>query len=254
MIKVEDLSYSIDSKPIIKDIAFTLSPNSFTGVVGPNGSGKSTLLKNIYRTLKGRGKIYIKDRELKAFSARELAREIAVVSQHSGTDFDFTVEDLVTMGRYPYKGFMREYDSEDRSRVDEVLSHMGLLPLRKRGFSNLSGGEQQRALIARALVQEADIIILDEPTNHLDITYQLQIMEILKKLNVTVVAAIHDMNIAALYCDSIVALKDGLIHSMGTTDEVFTEDFFREVFSLQVNLVKNPVTAKNSIIYLGAHA
>ncbi len=250
MLAVKDLSYGIEDKTIIEDMSFRVREGSFIGIVGPNGSGKSTLLKNIYKAVEGEGDIHLKGRKLRAVSSRELAREMAVVSQHGSSDFDFTVKEMVMMGRYPHKGLFKTYDGQDRKIVEGALKSLGLFEMGDRKFFTLSGGERQRALIARALAQEADIIVLDEPTNHLDIKYQLQIMEILKRLEITVVAAVHDMNIASLYCDEVIAIKDGRIWGAGRIEEVLSEDFFREVFEVEVEIQKNPQTRRLSIIYL----
>lgn len=250
MLRVEKLSYEIDENTIIEDISFKVKEGSFIGVVGPNGSGKSTLLKNIYKAVEGRGDIHLKGRRLKAVSSRELAKEMAVVSQHGSSDFDFTVKEMVRMGRYPHKGIFKSYDKRDGEIVKEALVSLGLEGMSHRKFFTLSGGERQRVLIARALAQEADIIVLDEPTNHLDIRYQLQIMEILKGLDITVVAAVHDMNIASLYCDEVIALKGGKVWAAGETERVFSEEFFKEVFQVEVEIQKNIQTNRLSIVYL----
>lgn len=250
MLTVKNLSYGVEDKIIIENMSFQVKEGSFVGVVGPNGSGKSTLLKNIYKAIEGDGDIHLKGRRLRAVSSRELAREMAVVSQHGSSDFDFTVKEMVTMGRYPHKGIFRSYDGRDRQIVDEALKSLGLLEMVERKFFTLSGGERQRVLIARALAQEADIIVLDEPTNHLDIRYQLQIMEILKGLDITVVAAVHDMNIASLYCDEVVALKEGKIWGVGETGEIFSKSFFKEVFQVEVEIQRNPQTNRLSVVYL----
>ena len=250
MLTARNLSYGVEDKIIIENISFKVKEGSFIGVVGPNGSGKSTLLKNIYKAVEGKGDIHLKGRKLKAVSNRELAMEMAVVSQHGSSDFDFTVNEMVITGRYPHKGIFKTYDERDRKIVKDAIVNLGLEGMSDRKFFTLSGGERQRVLIARALAQEADIIVLDEPTNHLDIRYQLQIMEILKRLNVTVVAAVHDMNIASLYCDEIIALKDGRIWAAGETEKVLSETFFKEVFQVEVEIQKNTQTNRLSIIYL----
>lgn len=250
MLKIKNLSYEIEEKNLIENISFGVEEGKFVGIVGPNGSGKSTLLKNIYRSLKGDGKIDLKGRCLKVISSKELAKEMAVVSQHGGSEFNFTVCEMVTMGRYPHKGFLGSYNGEDREIANRAIEKVGLKKHRSRTFLSLSGGERQRALIARALAQEADIIILDEPTNHLDIRYQLQIMEILKSLSITVIAAVHDMNIASLYCDEIIALKDGKLWGKGVPEDVFTREFFFDVFSVKTEILKHSVTQRLSITYL----
>lgn len=250
MIKVENLDYSVDDNLILKDISLNIKKGKFTGIVGPNGSGKSSLLKNIYKAVNGDGNIIFKGKHLNTVSIKELAREMAVVSQHGGSEFDFTVEEMVTMGRYPHKGIFKGYNNKDKEIVLTSLKKVGLINIKDRSFFTLSGGERQRVLIARALAQQADIIILDEPTNHLDISYQLEIMETLKSLGITVVAAIHDMNIAALYCDDLIALKDGKIWSTGKIEDIFSETFFREVFSVETEINKNLKTNKMAITYI----
>lgn len=250
MLRIKNLSYEIEEKNLIEDISFHVEKGKFIGIVGPNGSGKSTLLKNIYRTLKGEGKIDLKGRCLKVISSKELARDMAVVSQHGGSEFDFSVCEMVTMGRYPHKSFLGSYNGEDRKIVNGAIEKLGLKEYKDRAFLSLSGGERQRALIARALAQKADIIILDEPTNHLDIRYQLQIMAILKSLPITVVAAVHDMNIASLYCDEIIALKDGKLWDKGSAEKVFSREFFRDVFNVETEISRNISTQKLSITYL----
>ncbi len=250
MLRIKDLTYEIEERNLIENISFHVEKEKFVGVVGPNGSGKSTLLKNIYRTLKGEGKINLKGRCLKVISSKELAKEMAVVSQHGGSEFNFTVCEMVTMGRYPHKNFLGSYNKKDREIVNRAIEKLGLKQYKDRAFLSLSGGERQRVLIARALAQEADIIVLDEPTNHLDIRYQLQIMEILKSLSITVVAAVHDMNIASLYCDEIIALKDGKLWGAGVPEDIFTQEFFYDVFSVKTEISKNLSTQKLSITYL----
>lgn len=250
MIRIERLNYETEGTLILDGISAFIKKGRFTGVIGPNGSGKSTLLKNIYKAIEGTGEINFKEKKLKTISIRELAKQMAVVSQHGSSDFDLTVEEIVTMGRYPHKGILKGYNQMDRKIVSDTLSKMDLGDLSTRGFMSLSGGERQRVLIARALTQEAEVIVLDEPTNHLDIKYQLQIMEILKGLGITVVAAVHDMNIAALYCDDLIALKDGRIRAAGKTEKVFSEKFFKDIFSIDVEISRNPRTNRMSIIYL----
>ena len=167
-IQVKNLRFSIDNKEILKDISFDIPKGSFVGIIGPNGSGKSTLLKNIYRLYKpSSGKIILDNKDLSKMKDKECAKEIAVLAQESNSQFDFTVEQIVKMGRYPYKSVIEDYSKDDLKLVLEMLKKVGFDDYSYRSFSNLSGGEKQRALIARALVQNTDFLILDEPTNHL---------------------------------------------------------------------------------------
>lgn len=250
-LKIEGLEYKIGKQKILKGIDLEIPKGKFVGIIGPNGSGKSTLLKNIYRVYKpNKGKIYIDSKEINEMKSKEIAKELAILAQESSTQFDFTVEDVVKMGRYPYKSMFEDYSKEDIKLVDEMIKRVGLEKYKDRNFNTLSGGEKQRAFIARALVQDTDFIILDEPTNHLDITYQIQLMDIIKDLNVTVFAALHDMNISAMYCDYIIVMKQGEILKSGTVDEIFTSETIKEVFGVDSYISENPVNGRKQIFYI----
>ena len=211
-VKVKNLGFNIDKKEILKDVSFEVPKGSFVGIIGPNGSGKSTLLKNIYRLYKpSSGSITLDNKDLLKMKDKDCAKEIAVLAQESNSQFDFTVEQIVKMGRYPYKSVFEDYSKNDIQMVKDMLEKVGLNNYSHRSFSNLSGGEKQRTLIARALVQNTDFLILDEPTNHLDIGYQIQLMDLIKSLNITTLSAIHDMNLASMYCDYLIVMKDGEI-------------------------------------------
>ncbi|WP_066873908.1 ABC transporter ATP-binding protein [Clostridium mediterraneense] len=250
-LKIEGLEYEIGKQKILKGIDLEIPKGKFVGIIGPNGSGKSTLLKNIYRVYKpNKGKIYIDGKEINEMKSKEIAKELAILAQESSTQFDFTVEDVVKMGRYPYKSMFEDYSKEDIKLVDGMIKRVGLEKYKDRNFNTLSGGEKQRAFIARALVQDTDFIILDEPTNHLDITYQIQLMDIIKDLNVTVFAALHDMNISAMYCDYIIVMKQGEILKSGTVDEIFTSETIKEVFGVDSYISENPVNGRKQIFYI----
>ena len=222
-LQVKNLNFSIDKKDILKDISFDIPKGSFVGIIGPNGSGKSTILKNIYRLYKpDNGKLILDNKDLSTMKDKECAKEIAVLAQESNSQFDFTVEQIVKMGRYPYKSVFEDYSKKDIDMVNNMLKRVGLDNYSDRSFSKLSGGEKQRTLIARALVQDTDFLILDEPTNHLDIGYQIQLMDLVKSLNITTLSAIHDMNIASMYCDYLIVMKDGKIRKCGKVEEVIT--------------------------------
>lgn len=246
-IQVKNLRFSIDNKEILKDISFDIPKGSFVGIIGPNGSGKSTLLKNIYRLYKpSSGKIILDNKDLSKMKDKECAKEIAVLAQESNSQFDFTVEQIVKMGRYPYKSVIEDYSKDDLKMVLEMLKKVGLDDYSYRSFSNLSGGEKQRALIARALVQNTDFLILDEPTNHLDIGYQIQLMDLVKSMNITTLSAIHDMNIASMYCDYLIVMKDGQIKKFGNVEEVITSETLKEIFGVNAYVGKNPITPRQS--------
>lgn len=253
-LNVKNISFSIDGKTILKDISFEVKNGSFVGVIGPNGSGKSTLLKNIYRIYRpDNGEITIDNKSLAKMKDKDCAKEIAVLAQESNTQFDFTVEQIVKMGRYPYKSVFQDYSKEDLEMVKRMLHRVGLTDYANRSFSNLSGGEKQRTLIARALVQNTDFLILDEPTNHLDIGYQIQLMDLVKSLGITTLSAIHDMNIAAMYCDYLIVMKDGQIVDSGTVEEVITSQMLKEIFGVNSYVGKNPINNKLQVSYMHVH-
>ena len=218
-ILAEAVKLFIGNKEILKGLDFHLKPKEFLGIIGPNGSGKSMFLKCLYRVQKPTaGTITLNGRALDEMSHRESAQQISVVAQHNFYSFDFSVLDVVLMGRSPH--------------AHRALRTVGMDDCAERSFSSLSGGEQQRVILARALTQEAECMILDEPTNHLDIKYQLQIMDIVKRLDLTVVAAIHDLNIAALYCDRLIAIQKGRIVGAGTPRELLTEAFIHDLYEV----------------------
>ncbi|WP_084764248.1 ABC transporter ATP-binding protein [Clostridium massiliamazoniense] len=250
-IKVENLEFFIENKRILNNISMEIPRGSFVGIIGPNGSGKSTLLKNIYRVYKPTsGKIYVDNKELLTMSSKQCAREIGVLAQESSTQFDFTVEDIVKMGRYPYKSIFEDYSKEDLDITSKMIERVGLSEHKYRNFNTLSGGEKQRTLIARILVQNAEFLILDEPTNHLDIGYQIQVMDIVKTLNITTLSAIHDMNIALMYCDYIIAMKDGEVVANGKCEEIITEELLKYLFGVNCYIGVNPITNKKHIFYM----
>lgn len=223
---------------ILKGIDLNIGNRELIGVIGPNGSGKSTLLKCIYRVLKPtKGAVYLDGKPLDSYSYRDSARRVAVVAQHNYYNFDFTVKDVVLMGRSPHKRALDRDTAEDWQIVMESLETVGMTAFADRSFSTLSGGEQQRVILARALAQRTPCLILDEPTNHLDIKYQLQLMDLVRGLNRTVIAAVHDLNIAAMYCDRLYAVKDGQIVGQGTPRELLTPAFIRSVYEVDARVM-----------------
>lgn len=249
-IHVKSLSFAYDENPIFNDVHMHVKKKQFVGLIGPNGCGKSTLLKNIYKQFEpARNTIYIDDKDVTGFKPKDFARQMAVVSQESNHQFDFSVKEMVTMGRYAHKKLFDNDSEEDMKIVHDAIKRVGLKGFDDRSFLSLSGGEKQRVLIARALAQNSEVVILDEPTNHLDIKYQLQVMELLKSLNVTTFAAIHDFNIAAHYCDAVYVLHEGQVHSCGTPESVLNEGMFQEVFGVNALINTNPYTKKRHISF-----
>ncbi len=257
MLEVEGLTFSYHKnhkaheKNIIEEISFKVGKGEFVGIIGPNGSGKSTILKNIYRALTPTsGSILLDGENLCEMAYKKSAKKMAVVGQELDLNFDFLVEEIVAMGRNPHKKLFDIDDEEDRKIIENALKLLGIEDMAKRSYLNLSGGEKQRVIIARAIVQESNFLILDEPTNHLDISYQLQIFELIKNLNVTVLSAIHDLNLAALFCDRLMVLKDGKIILEGTPEEVLTSKNIYDIYGVNTTIEINNITNKLNISYI----
>lgn len=247
---IEDVSWSVDEHKIVSQMNLDASSGEFVGIVGPNGSGKSTLLRCIYRVLRpDAGFIALNDENVWQVSAKEAARRTAVVIQEMPTEFDFTVHDIVTMGRTPHKGMFDTDSEEDLQIIDEALARVEMSDFAERNFNTLSGGEKQRVLIARALAQQTQFMVLDEPTNHLDVRFQLEILELVKGLKVTTIAAIHDLNLAATYCDRIYIVKDGKIFASGLPTEVLQPEVIRSAFGVGSMIDKHPLTGKPRITF-----
>lgn len=247
-LQVENLTFDIGKTRILKNISFDVEENSFVGVLGPNGSGKSTMLKSIYGVNKpSGGNIFFEGENLLQISGRERAKKIAVLAQESSGQFDFTVQQVVEMGRYPHKNPLENYSKHDLEIVDRVLKEMKLEDYKERSFNTLSGGEKQRVLISRLLVQESKFIILDEPTNHLDIGHQIEIMNVIKNMGVTVLAAIHDMNMAAIYCDKLVIMKKGEVITQGSVEETLTSEMLKDLFNVDAEI--HDLKGRKHVIY-----
>ena len=248
-IQTDNIQVSFGSKTILQDISLDIRNKEFVGIIGPNGSGKSTFLKCLYRVLQpNHGKIFFDGTEMSSLSHRDTALKMAVVAQHSTVNFDFSVLEMVLMGRSPYKGLLDRDKIDDYEIARHALSQVGLSDFESRNFNTLSGGEQQRVILARALAQRTECLVLDEPTNHLDIKYQLELMTIVKRLDATVVSAIHDLNLAAIYCDRLIALKDGSVVCTGTPHKVLTEETIRHIYGVSATVQTLP-NGRLNIIY-----
>ena len=238
-VRTEAVRAILGGSDILKGVDMRAGDRELVGIIGPNGSGKSTLLKCIYRVLQPTGgAVWLDGRELDTYSHRQSALRLAVVAQHNFYNFEFSVKDVVLMGRAPHKRALDRDNAEDFAIVDRALATVGLAAFAERSFSTLSGGEQQRVILARALAQQTPCLILDEPTNHLDIKYQLELMDIVKGLDCTVISAIHDLNIAAMYCDRLYAVKGGEIVASGTPEAVLTQEIIRMVYEVEAEVVR----------------
>jgi iron complex transport system ATP-binding protein len=243
------LSVDIGKRRIVNGVDIAVPNGSFVGLLGPNGSGKSTILKTLYRVHRpSGGQILLDGADLLAMKPRDVAQRVAVVAQESTVEFDFTVLEMVMIGRTPHKRVFDRDDEADRTVVLRAIERVSCDHLVERSFNTLSGGEKQRVLIARAIAQGADHLILDEPTNHLDIRYQMEILELVSELNVTVLAALHDLSLAALFCDTVYLLADGLIVTGGPPASVITIETVRHAYGADVLIVEHPETGTPHLI------
>lgn len=239
-LKTCDIEVSIDSQKILDKVSIIANKKQRIGIIGPNGSGKSTLLKCIYRVLRPNdGAVFLDGKQLESYKVRESAKKLAVVSQHNFYNFDFTIEEVVMMGRAPHKKALEHDNEHDYEIVNKAIKQVGMENFKDRNFSTLSGGEQQRIILARALAQQTKCIILDEPTNHLDIKYQLQLLSIVKALDITVVSAIHDLNMALAFFEYLYVMKDGKVYAEGETKSVITSRLIKEVYDVEADVIEH---------------
>ncbi|MFR9749921.1 ABC transporter ATP-binding protein [Nocardia sp. 004] len=248
-VEVVGLRVEIDGAIIVDAIDLTAAPGRITAIVGPNGSGKSTLLRSIYRAGKpSAGAAYIDGCDVWRTSVKQMARMRAVVTQHHGEAADFTVGEIVAMGRSPHKKYFQPESRHDRDIALAAMRRVGVESFADRRFAGLSGGERQRVLLARALTQQAPVILLDEPTNHLDIHAQLTLLQLLRELGTTIVLAIHDLGQALAYADQVIVLRAGRVVAAGEPTDIITAELLREVFGVSAQIIDNPITGRPHLV------
>jgi iron complex transport system ATP-binding protein len=241
----QNLCVGYDDTVVIDDLSVSVPPGQITAIIGANGSGKSTVLKTFARILRPfTGCVYLDGKEIHATPTRELARRMSILPQKTQAPDALTVHELVSYGRYPHRKWLRGSNVDDASMICWALEIVGLDELRERPVSSLSGGQQQRVWIAMTLAQGASYMLLDEPTSHLDTCHQLEIMELLARLNrdeaKTVVMVIHDLNLAARYAHHMIALKEGQIIASGTPENVMTADMLLTIFGIEAHVMRDP--------------
>ncbi len=255
LININFISCAYGKDVILKNIVFDIFEGEFLGIIGPNGSGKSTLLRALTRILKPfKGSIFYRDRNLYTIPQKEVAKDFAFVSQDTVFNFSFSVQDIVLMGRIPYLKRMRQETKHDFDLATESLKLTDTLSLAHRAINELSAGERQMVIIAKALAQEPAVLFLDEPTSHLDIGHQVQILSLLKELKakgLTIVIIFHDLNLASEYCDRILMLNKGEVYKIGTPEEILTYQTIEEVYKTLVITYKNPVSGRPHILLTG---
>jgi iron complex transport system ATP-binding protein len=252
--------------PVLQSVTLGVRAGEFVGLVGPNGCGKSTLLRALSGVLRPQsGEVTLHGRNLRKLSPREIAREMAFVPQVERAAFEFSVHDVVLMGRYPYQGSgngiggigkRRGWTSEDYAHTRRALIAADILHLAERPITQLSGGEHRRTLVARALARDAPLLLLDEPTAHLDITHQVELLELVRGLTrratapVGALAALHELNQAAEYCDRLVLMSAGRVAAEGPPEEVMHADLLRQVYGAEAQVGCNPITGRPMILAL----
>jgi iron complex transport system ATP-binding protein len=247
---LQQLNVNLGQSRIVKNVSLTVGKGEFVGIMGPNGSGKSTLLRTVYRVTKpAGGTILLAGEDLQAIALADSAKKMGVVGQFNHLNFDFSVFEMVMMGRTPHKRLLGADNQEDYAIALNALKRVGMENYANRYFSTLSGGEKQRIILARALAQQPEILILDEPTNHLDIKYQLQLLSIVKSLGIGVLAALHDLSLAAMYCDTLYIIKAGQVVTSGAPHQILTPELVRDVFEIECSIEKHPLTGHLVISY-----
>lgn len=245
---VDNISYEINGKKILKNISFDVKPGEIIGVIGPNGSGKTTLLKSLNNINEiSSGSITFDNKKIDEFSSKELAKHISFMNQNTNIGFDFPCIDVVVLGRYPYLDAFSEYSKKDIEIAEKFMKLTNTLKFRDKSILSLSGGERQRVLFAKTLTQDTDIILLDEPTASLDMKYEEDIFKILKDIkedNKGVVAIIHNLRTAIKYCDRLLLLNEGKVVQIGKPSEIITEETLRNVYKVDVCVYENKINGK----------
>lgn len=233
MIVAEGLHFGYGGRPVLRDLHLVARPGRVLGLLGPNGSGKTTALRMLHGSLRPEsGRVELDGTPLHTLSAREVARRVAVVVQESDADSLLTVREMVALGRLPRLSAFQRAGPRDHAAIDRALGQVGADHLARRPFAELSGGERQRVLIARALAQEADFLLLDEPTNHLDIRFQHEVLRLVRSVATSAVVVLHDLNLAARYCDDLVLLDRGVVVRTGRPADVLDPALVAEVYGV----------------------
>lgn len=243
-ITIKNLDFAYHEQNVLNDISLRFTKGNFYSIIGPNGSGKSTILKNISKTLKSKESVFIGHKDVTTFNHKALANIMAVIPQSTIIDYDFTVSEIVMMGRSPHKRRFEDFNKEDEQIIEKHMRATSTWELKDKLITELSGGEAQRVIAAKALAQETDIILLDEPTSSLDIQYQLEFLKIFQKLKTDkiIIAVLHDLNLASLFSDEIILIHQGKVAAKGTPWEVITVENIKNVYNIAVKVIENPIS------------
>lgn len=245
-LELVNVTCAYNREPVVRHISLQAHPGEVLALIGPNGVGKSTLLRTMARLMRPMdGSVILVNRDLWQTSAREIAKQLAFAAQSNDVTWAATVEQVVALGRAPHRGWFLPLTAHDRQIVRKAIELVGLEHLRDRISTKLSGGEQQRMVLARVLAQEPSILLLDEPTSHLDLKYQTDILSLIRRLahqeGLTVIVSLHDLNLAAIYADRVALLSDGELAVAGTPTEVMTSDWLSQVYGVPILVMKHPL-------------
>lgn len=252
--RVENLSFSYDQRKVIGDLSVNIGGGKFYGILGPNGCGKTTFLDLLVKAIRpDSGKIFYKGESLASWPAKKIAGELALVEQNYNINFPFSVKEVVMMGRHPYIDRFRAPSDKDFHLVEEVMKQAGVHGFKNRLITELSGGERQRVVFARALAQDTPVLFLDEATSNLDINHSLSLLNRVKegveKKGRTVISVFQDINLAALYCDHLIFMKNGTIAAEGPTESVLNSETLKEVFHVNAMVRFEPYSGSNQVVF-----
>ena len=254
MLQAQGLHFSAGGKAIVRNAALHVGVGEVVGLIGPNGCGKSTLMRMLYRVLPSQGgQVLLDGQDIGQMELRAFAQQVAVLAQNSAMAFDGPVLDTVMLGRLPHQGRFAATSQADADIAQQSLQSVGAAHLARRSMATLSGGERQRVLLARALAQQPRLLFLDEPTNHLDVRYQLELMRLVRGLGLAVLVVLHELNIAAQFCDRLYLMEAGQLVADGTPGEVLTPQAIDQVFGVRAVVDAHPVTGKPRIAYWSDH-
>lgn len=253
LLEVNNLKFTYSEEEILKGLTIQFKQGKFYSIIGPNGCGKTTLIKNISSIFPPDKKtVFIQSRDITSINPKRIAQKIASVPQNINIDYDFNVYDIVMMGRVPHKGRFEGYNKSDEQIVEKVMKTTNTWRFKDKLVTELSGGEIQRVVAARALAQDTDIILLDEPTSHLDLQYQMEFLKIFKEIsnNKVIIAVLHDLNLVSLFSDEIIMLKDGEIVDTGEVDKVLNKENIKKVYNIDVEIYNDKKSGKRYILPL----
>ncbi|MBJ6135173.1 ABC transporter ATP-binding protein [Ochrobactrum sp. Q0168] len=250
-IKAENLVWKIGKKAVIDDVSFEAKPGKMLGLLGPNGSGKTSLLRLIAGLKRPySGRVVLDGEDINAVARRSVAQRVAFVEQHATTNANLKVMDVVRLGRFPHRSMFSGWTGADETAVQDAIERTGMMAKKNDQWQTLSGGEKQRAHIARALAQMPKELILDEPTNHLDVQHQMSLLKLVSGLPITSIIALHDLNHAAMFCDELIVMLSGKIVASGTPEEIINENILKQVFSIDARVEPSPYSGRPHIHYL----